>query len=62
MMVAELGAISEAGNDWKKYEEIYNARIALRIKALESVDDPELKEIRDRCLSILKKSGSLVII
>ena len=54
-MVTEWGEIPEAGNDPVKYKEIYNARLARRIKALESVDDPDLKEIRDRCLSILKK-------
>jgi len=37
-----------------KYKELLSTRRALRIKALESVDDPDLREIRDRCLAILK--------
>jgi hypothetical protein len=38
-----------------KYKELLNTRLALRIKALESVDDPDLKEIRDLCLAKLRK-------
>ena len=37
-----------------KYKELLSTRRALRIKALEGVDDPDLREIRDRCLAILK--------
>jgi hypothetical protein len=55
-MFTEWGEIPEAGNDQAKYQQILNARIAQRIKALESVDDPELREIRDKCLSMLKKA------
>lgn len=55
LMITAWGEIPEAGNDPVKIKEIRNARFAFRIKALESVGDPDLKEIRDRCLSILKK-------
>ena len=53
-VVAEWGEIAEAGDD-AKYEEISNNRIAQRIKALENVDDRDLAELRDRCISILKE-------
>ena len=58
-MVTELGWIPEAGNDQAKYKQIYNERIKGRIKALKSVDDPDLREIRDRCLARLKKEELL---
>ncbi len=54
-MVAEWGEIPEAGGDSAKYEEISNNRIAQRIKALESVKDQNLAELRDRCISKLKQ-------
>jgi hypothetical protein len=38
-----------------KFKQISNERAARRIKALESVGDPDLKELRDRCLVILRK-------
>jgi len=38
-----------------EYKELIKTRLKICIKALESVGDPELKEIRDKCLSILKK-------
>jgi hypothetical protein len=47
--------IPEDDNDLVKYKELLSARLALRIKALESVNDPELKEIRDFCLGKLRK-------
>jgi len=53
-MVSELGEIPEAGDDPVKFKQIYDERIMRRIKALESIDDPDLREIRDRCLARLK--------
>lgn len=47
--------IPENDNNQVKYKELLNARLELRIKALESVDDPDLKEIRDFCLAELRK-------
>lgn len=47
--------IPEDDNNLVKYKELLNTRLALRIKALESVNDPELKEIRDFCLAELRK-------
>lgn len=55
LMTAEFGEIPEAGNDPKKYEEISQARLKRRIQALESVEDPALEQIRNRCLKILKE-------
>ncbi len=40
-----------------KYKELYESQRASRIKALETVDDPDLKAIRDRCIEILRKKG-----
>jgi hypothetical protein len=40
-----------------KYKELYDSERAARIKALETVSDPDLKAIRDRCIEILRKSG-----
>jgi hypothetical protein len=54
-MDAEWGEIPEAGNDPEKYEQISQVRMERRIKAIESVADPRLKAIRDRCLSLLRK-------
>lgn len=39
-----------------KYKQLYDCKRAARVKALETVNDPELKAIRDRCIEILKKS------
>lgn len=55
-MVTEWGEIPEAGNSPEKFKEIYDSRLMERIKALESVDDPDLLNIRDQCLAILKKT------
>jgi hypothetical protein len=55
-MATEWGEIPEAGGDQAKYKQIYNDRIARRIKALESVDDPGLQDIRNQCLEILRKA------
>lgn len=44
----------EDEKDQLKYRELMNAKLAASIKALESVDDPSLREIRDKCLAILK--------
>lgn len=41
--------------DYIKYRELRNAKLDIRIKALETVRDPHLEAIRDRCISILKK-------
>lgn len=55
-MGADWGEIPEAGGDPEKYKRIYNERIMRRIKALESVDDPDLAKLRDQCISTLKES------
>lgn len=39
-----------------KYKELYESQRASRIEALETVDDPDLKAIRDRCIGILRKN------
>lgn len=44
----------EQQNDEAGYPELLKKRLDIRIKALESVNDNDLKEIRDRCLTILK--------
>lgn len=54
-MVAEFGEIPEAGGDSDKYDKIYHDRISERIKALESVPDPDLADLRDACISKLKR-------
>jgi hypothetical protein len=54
-MGADWGEIPEAGGDPEKYKQIYNERIVRRIKALESVDDPDLIKLRDQCIVELKK-------
>lgn len=56
VMVTQWGEIPEAGNSPEKFKEIYDSRLVERIKALESVDDPDLLDIRNRCLAILKKN------
>jgi len=44
----------EQQQDEAGYPELLKRRLEIRIKALESVNDNDLKEIRDRCLTILK--------
>lgn len=46
----------EDDKDQVKYEELLDSQRASRIKALESVDDPDLKAIKDRCIEILRMS------
>jgi hypothetical protein len=41
--------------DHVKYKELRNTRIDIRIKALKTVQNPQLRELRDRCISILEK-------
>jgi hypothetical protein len=41
-------------DDMNKYNEILKNRLENRIKALESIDDENVRPIRDRCLSILR--------
>lgn len=44
-----------------KYKELRNARLDVRIKALKSVQDPHLKDLRDRCVLILEKMRNEII-
>lgn len=46
----------EDDKDEVKYKELYDSQRSSRIKALETVDDPDLKAIRDRCIEILRKN------
>jgi|GEM_PF-3695291 len=54
-MGAEWGEVPEAGGDQAKYKQIYNERITRRIKALGSVNDPDLIKLRDQCISTLQE-------
>lgn len=47
--------VPENDPDSMKLQKLRNGRIDIRIKALKSVEDPALRGLRDRCLSILKK-------
>jgi hypothetical protein len=47
--------IPEDDNDGAKYRALCKKNRDLRIKALESVKDSNLKDIRDRCLAVLQK-------
>ncbi len=44
-----------------KYKELRNARIDMRIKALKTVQDPQLRELRDRCVLLLEKMRNEIL-
>jgi hypothetical protein len=56
-----LGEIPENDPDHVKYKELRNARIEVRIKALKTVQDVELRELRDRCILILEKMRNEIL-
>jgi hypothetical protein len=53
--------IPENDPDHTKYREPRNARLDIRIKALKTVKDPLLKDLRDRCISIPEKMRNEII-
>lgn len=53
--------IPENDPDNVKYKELRNARIDMRIKALKRVQDPQLRELRDRCILLLEKMRNEVL-
>jgi hypothetical protein len=53
--------IPENDRDHVKYKELRNVRIDMRIKALRTVQDPQLSELRDRCILLLEKKRNEIL-